>query len=198
MSEGNKNVTSIDFSGFPNTYNAGKEMFTNGFTVTSKTKISKIFVNDSVRKISVYVSKGKYITNNPSWRCKAESIDVVNGVADVSLFDIYAFVGDEIYVNFGEGRFKYSDSQSGKSYTAINIEGTRTSVDFLASFNIEYYTNIDMRRDAKYITDYLKKIGTEFNLCHISLFFTFPINFRKLRYNLYCLSSSWNPQWRTR
>lgn len=160
INEDNKIVTSTDYSNFPNPFVAGNEKFTNGIKITSKTKFTKIFVNEEIENVGIYVSEGAYSANG-SWRSKCENVDVVDGVADISLYDVYAFPGDEVYVKFNKGTFKYSASDPTKSYTAINTAGTRTSVNYLVSFNLEYYTNIDMSRSVEYIEKFQNAVNAK-------------------------------------
>ena len=150
---GDKNKTNIDFSECVNSIENPDVMFTNGYVAQNDCVVMSIETVSSVTSISVYVADGK-LESSKKWRCYAENIKVVASrrnedtvdkyIAVVSSYNLKAKKGDEVYVRFLDGTFKYSNDTASSYYAVSKFESlTLMMVNYVVSFNLETISELE-------------------------------------------------------
>ena len=137
--------TTFDFSECTNPAELPLPLFTNGFVAETDCVVMGIKTISSVNKIDVYVSEGKY-NDSHKWRCFAKDIKVVSSkydeetvdsfIAVTSSYNLIARKGDEVYIRFAGGTFKYSNNTE-NSYNALaSLQADVMTVNYFVSFNV--------------------------------------------------------------
>ena len=129
--------TCFDMTKCINEYPASEALFTNGFTAEKDSVLMGVETIASVGHIDVYIAEGNYDESH-TWRGYAENVRVENNnVAYISSYNLKVKKGDEVYIRFSSGVFKYSNEIENHYKALRNIKDESTiQVDYFVSFNL--------------------------------------------------------------
>ena len=158
---GSTNKTSIDFDDCVTQVANATPLYTNGFEAPSDSVLLGVEVLSITTKVDVYVSEGKY-AESKKWRCYALNVPVVqskavesdtpNCCAFVSSYNLEMKKGDEVYIRFVAGYWRYSANTENDYNALANISATSgMTVKYQVSFNLVYAELTDAYDDTSEI-----------------------------------------------